>query len=105
MRARGLVMTIVFTAAMLGCTPGSKFIRGFVVKQTPTYAHINLGSDDGIQVGDTLVVWREETTGALSRTVRAGIVRVVHVLDAGHAAVEVLKGNVRERDQVEKRIR
>lgn len=104
MSAKVFVIAIASTAPILGCTPGSTFIRGSVIMQTATEAHINLGSEDGIQLGDTLVVWREEAAGASSRTVRVGMIRVVRVLER-HAAVEVLRGNLRERDRVEKRVR
>lgn len=64
----------------------------------------DLGSDDGIQVGDTLAVWRRESSGAtVSRTVLVGSARATRILDEHHAAVEVLKGSLQELDSVEKK--
>lgn len=90
---------------IVGCFGGSSIIKGSVVMRTDSEAHINLGSEDGIQVNDTLSMYREERGSTLSsRTVRVGKVRVVRILDASHAAVAILSGNVREHDSVEKKI-
>jgi len=94
------------TTLFLGCSLGSSVIKGSVIMQTATEAHINLGSDDGLKVGDTLIVWRDEraSTGT-TRTVRVGMVRVVRILDESHSIVDVLAGTLRERDTVEKKKR
>ncbi|MEK9139070.1 MAG: hypothetical protein AAB393_18275 [Bacteroidota bacterium] len=100
------VATLSLALFIAGCFAGSSIVKGYVVMRTSSEAHINLGSDDGIQLGDTLVVWREEKSGAPGgRTVRSGRVKVVRLLDKNHAAVEVLSGNLRERDRVEKQVR
>ena len=97
----------MFTSVMIvGCSVGPSVIKGTVIMRTPTEAHINLGSEDGIQVGDTLTVWRDESQrGSRTRNVRIGEVRVVKVIDKNYSAVEVLKGNPYERDIVEKKAR
>jgi hypothetical protein len=100
------VATISLTLFIAGCFAGSSIVKGHVVMRTNSQAHINLGSDDGIQVGDTLTVYREERGRSLSsRTVRVGKVRVARILDTDHAAVEVLTGTLQERDTVEKQTR
>ena len=97
--------TISLALFIAGCFAGSSIVKGYVVMRTTSEAHINLGGDDGIQVGDTLTVWRQESSGATTnRTVRVGIVRVTKLLDDHNAAVEILAGGVRERDSVEKKI-
>lgn len=97
----------IFTGLMIvGCSVGPSVIKGTVIMRTPTEAHINLGSDDGVQVGDTLTVWRDESRAkSITRNVRTGEVRVTKVIDKNYSAVEVLKGTVYERDIVEKKAR
>jgi hypothetical protein len=91
---------------VVGCSLGPSVVKGTVIMRTPTEAHINLGSDDGIQVGDTLSVWRDEGRAkSVTRNVRTGEVRVTKVIDKNYSAVEVLKGTVYERDIVEKKTR
>lgn len=98
--------TVSLALFIAGCFAGSSIVKGYVVMRTSSEAHIDLGSDDGIQVGDTLTVYREERGNSLSsRTVRAGKVRVARILDTDHAAVEVLTGTLQERDTVEKQTR
>ena len=95
--------TFVVALVIAGCFAGSTVVKGSVVMRIKSEAHINLGSADGIQVGDTLTVYREEGgSSSSSRTVRVGKVRVARILDASHATVEVLSGTVQERDVVEK---
>jgi hypothetical protein len=101
-----IAATVSLAVFITGCFTGSSIVKGYVVMRTNSEAHINLGSDDGIQVGDTLTVYREERGNSLSsRTVRVGKVRVARILDADHAAVEVLRGTLQERDAVEKKTR
>jgi hypothetical protein len=97
----------IFTSLMIvGCSVGPSVIKGTVIMRTPTEAHINLGSDDGVQVGDTLTVWRDENRATSStRLVRAGKIRVLRVIDRSYSAVEVLQGTVYEHDTVEKKMR
>ena len=71
--------------------------------KTETESFINLGGDDGIEVGDTLSVWRDQNVRKMTRTVRVGEVRVMKILDKNHSAVEMLNGKLNEQDVVEKR--
>ena len=98
-------ISIMTMLIIVGCSGGQSIIKGTVVMRTGTEAHINLGSDDGIQIGDTLSVWRDETSGRTkTRNVRVGEVRVIKILGKNYSAVEILKGNLNEQDVVEKRL-
>lgn len=100
-------LLVVFTSLIIvSCSVGPSVIKGTVVMRMPTEAHINLGSEDGIEVGDTLTVWRDESRAkSLTRNVRTGEIRVTKVTDKNYSTVEILKGTVYERDIVEKRER
>lgn len=100
MTCGGLVLVVLLVVSCFG----SNLIKGSVVMRTDSEAHIVLGSDDEIQVGDTLTVWRQEHSGATTRTVPVGTVRAIRILDEGHSAVEVVRGSIRERDLVEKKV-
>ena len=101
-----VILTMLTVSLLLGCSLGSNVTKGSVIMRTASEAHINLGGDDGLQVGDTLTVWRDERyAGRTTRTVRVGKVRVVRLLDERHSVVEVLTGTLQERDTVEKKIR
>ena len=100
------MLAVVASLMIIGCAVGPSVIKGTVIMRTTTEAHINLGSDDGIEVGDTLTVWRDESRAKpLTRNVPAGKVRVTKVIDKNYSAVEILKETVSERDIVEKRAR
>lgn len=89
-----------------GCSAGPNDIPGTFVMRIPTEAHINLGNHDGIQVGDTLTEWRDESRGATrTRNLRIDEVKVVRVNDQAHSVVEILRGKPEERDTVEMRSR
>ena len=98
-------MIIIASIVVAGCSSASSVIGGLVVMRTEKEAHINLGSDDGIQVGDTLTVFRSEPTAPGIRNVRVGFVKVTKLMDGNYSAVEVLTGTLYERDIVEKRNR
>ncbi len=103
MKPASICNALITTVLVVACSAGFRVIKGSVIIRTPTEARIDLGSEDGIQVGDTLTVWREERReGTSTRTVRVGTVRVASMLDREHATVEVLTGSLRERDRVEK---
>lgn len=69
--------------------------------RTSMEAHINLGGDDGIHVGDTLSVWRDQTVGKVTRNYRVGEVKVTKILGNNYASAEVVTGNVNGNDVVE----
>lgn len=62
------IVILVATFGIVGCYSGQSVTKGTIVMRTATEAHINLGGDDGIQVGDTLSVWRDQTVGKVTRT-------------------------------------
>lgn len=83
--------------------PRTEAIKGSIVMLDSAGAHIDLGKESGLVVGDTLTVYREEPiTSHQTRTVRVGRVRVTKYLDNKYSAVEVLEGSVREDDRVER---
>ncbi len=99
-----LGLMIIASLLVQGCSSGPSVIKGSVIMRTADGAHINLGSDDGIQLGDTLTVFHNETPiGGNSRSVRAGKVKVIKILDKNYSAVEVIEGTLDERDTVEKK--
>ena len=98
------LLAMIAVVIIAGCSSTPSVLKGTVVMRTATEAHINLGSDDGIQVGDTLSVWRDETSGRIkTRNVRVGEVKVIKILGKNYSAVELLRGNLNEQDVVEKR--
>jgi hypothetical protein len=99
-----IIVAILSSVAIVGCAVSPSVIKGVVVMRTPTEVHVNLGSADGVQVGDTLTVFRSEPWATTQRNVRVGMVRVVKILDKNYSAVEVLRGTLYERDIVEKRV-
>jgi hypothetical protein len=50
------VVILVLTLGIAGCSCGQSVTKGTIVMRTETESYINLGYDDGIQVGDTLSV-------------------------------------------------
>lgn len=99
---RSSIAILAVALSVIGCYSGQSVTKGTIVMRTPTEAHINLGGDDGIRVGDTLSVWRDQTVGKVTRNIRVGEVKVTKILGNNYAAVEVLTGNVNENDVVEK---
>lgn len=99
-------VVLALTLFVVSCSLGPSVIRGAVVMRTATEAHINLGSEDGIQAGDTLAVWRDESRGkSATRNINVGEVTVTKVIDKNYSAVEVLRGTLYERDIVETKAR
>ncbi len=83
--------------------PRAEMIKGSVVMLDSAGAHIDLGKESGLVIGETLIVYREvPITGHQTQTDRVGIVRVTKYLDNKYSAVEVLEGSVREGDRVER---
>ena len=97
------VVIIVLMLSIIGCSCGGSVLKGTIVMRTETESYINLGYDDGIKLGGTLSIWRDQSVGKTIGNVSVGKVRVIKILDKNHAAVEALKGNLNEQDIVEKR--
>jgi hypothetical protein len=98
------ILILASTLGVAGCSCGENFTKGTIVMRTETESYINLGYDDGILMGDTLNVWRNQSIGKTTRNVNVGKVKVVKILDKNHSAVEAVKGNLNELDIVEKHI-
>lgn len=105
---RKIYLIIVVSSIVLwitACSPSSRVVKGNVMMRTTSEAHVDLGADDGIHVGDTLAVYREEPLSSHeTRTRRVGLVRVIKLIDKDYSAVEVLEGSLKEGDTVEKQI-
>lgn len=87
----------------ISCAGRQSTIQGTVLMRTESEAHVNLGSDDGVSVGDTLTVYRNDNpSGTYTRPVRVGTARVIKILDSHHSNVEVIHGGIYEHDVVEK---
>lgn len=100
---KNIAVTILF-GLFFGCAGQTSVIQGTVQMRTDSEAHINIGSDDGIVVGDTLIVYHNENpSGTYTRPVRTGEVKVIKILDPHHAAVSIIYGGIYERDVVEKK--
>lgn len=96
---KNIAVTILF-GLFFGCDGQTSVIQGTVQMRTDSEAHINIGSDDGIVIGDTLIVYHNENP---SGPVQTGEVKVIKILDPHHAAVSIIYGGIYERDVVEKK--
>lgn len=100
-----VIVIILLIMSLTGCSLSSSVIRGYVVMRTPSETHINLGSADGVHLGDTLTAFRADPGAPGVRSVRVGLVRVTKIMSNSYSEVEVLRGTLYERDIVEKRVR
>jgi hypothetical protein len=96
---------IILLLAIAGCYSLQHSTRGTVMMRTATEGYINLGNADGINVGDTLKLFRRQQVGRTTQNICMGEAKVTRILDDKHAAVEPLNGNLIEQDIVEKRHR
>jgi hypothetical protein len=85
-----------------GCAAGNTIVEGTVAMRTTAEFRTDVGSAEGIKVGDTLTVWRGERRPVF-RNIRAGTARVVRLIDQHHSAIEILSGTLWEHDIVQKR--
>jgi hypothetical protein len=107
MDTKSIVLGVLLIAVLIAaCSTAPSVLKGTVIMKTETEAHINLGSVNGIQMGDTLSVWRDEQSpkGA-SRSYQVGTVKVIRFFDTTSAAVAIITGALREGDRVEKTAR
>ena len=100
MRARLIEVAVVLLAVgFIGCSAESLVARGYVTGRTANGFIISIGSDDGIQNGDTLRIVRPFSSNVKEI---AGKVMVVRVLGNNSSAIEVLNGRILPGDRIEK---
>jgi hypothetical protein len=106
-----------------GCSGSRETMRGSAVMKIDDEAHISIGSDDGIKVGDTLTVYRTiidaragdpdnpqtyrtlEAKDITVQKLRVGEVKVIRIFNEHYSAVKLLEGLIADGDIVEKSAR
>ena len=96
------VLVILLAAGFIGCSTESFVARGYVTGHTANGFIISIGSDDGIQAGDTLRIVRPFSTNVKEI---AGKVVVVRVIGDNSSVIEVLNGTIEPGDRIEKWVR
>ena len=96
------VLVILLAAGYIGCSAESLVARGYVTGRTANGFIISIGSDDGIQTGDTLRIVRPFSSNVKEI---AGKVMVVRVLGDNSSVIEVLNGRIEPGDRIEKWVR
>lgn len=104
-----------------GCSTSHDTMRGSVVMKLDNEAHICIGSEDGVQVGDILLVYRVKLDGEVwlsdyqqryptaipkrvnYQKVKVGEVEVTEIFNQHFAAVKLISGELQGSDVVEKR--
>ena len=103
-----------------GCSTTHETMRGSVLMKLDDEAHICIGSDDGIQMGDVLFVYRikvdnqwwlpeyQQRVPTATRKkinyqrVKVGEVRLTEIFDEHFAAVRLISGELQGSDIVER---
>ena len=93
------VAALLLAAGFMGCSAESLVARGYVTERTANGFIISIGSDDGIQTGDTLRIVRPFST---KKTILAGKVEVVQVLGDNSSVIKILRGAIISGDRIEK---
>lgn len=96
------VPVILLAVRFIGCSAESLVARGYVTGHTASGFIISVGSEDGIQTGDTLRIARPFST---KKTVIAGKVRVIQLVGTNSSIIKVLSGNILPGDRIEKWVR
>ena len=118
------VMLIVLAAAsfavmLSACSVSHETMRGSVVMAFEKEAHICIGSEDGIQVGDRVLIYRTKQVPSTKEAivpdrsggyrpkvryekVKVGTARVTEILSEHYAAIELIEGDLQANDIVEK---
>lgn len=119
---RALLMLVCFAAVggiLVGCSVGPQTMRGSVVMAFDREAHICKGSEDGLQVGDRVAIYRTkqvssavgpvvpDQSGGYSprlryENIKVGTARVTEILSRHYASIEIIEGEVVTNDIVEK---
>lgn len=112
----------VFAAIVAACSPGHEVMRGSVVMMVQNGAHICLGSEDGVRVGELLTIYRTKEIPLPNEPmvpdgsgryqprvkhelVKVGMARVTAILGEHYAAIELIEGELEASDIVEKQRR
>ena len=113
--------SLVLFTLVSGCSTGHETMRGSVLMKLDNEAHICIGSNDGIRVGDLLYVYRikvnkqwwlseyqqqyptAEPRKVNYQKIKVGEVRVAEIFDEHFAAVKLISGELQGSDIVEKR--
>ena len=116
-----IVLVVLLSLALLisGCSANHETMRGSVVMAFERQAHICIGSEDGLQVGDRVVIYRvtqvpstkeaivpDRSSGYRPKVryekVKVGTARVIEILSEHYAAIELIEGELLANDIVEK---
>lgn len=114
-----LVVLLSLTLLISGCSANHETMRGSVVMAFERQAHICIGSEDGLQVGDRVVIYRvtqvpstkeaivpDRSSGYRPKVryekVKVGTARVIEILSEHYAAIELIEGELLANDIVEK---
>lgn len=113
---------IVAGSTIHGCSFSHEAMHGSVVMTVRNEAHICLGSEDGIRVGELLTVYRTTEVPLTNEPMvpdrsgrynprskfsllKVGTARVTEVLSDHYAAIELVEGEMLPNDIVEKQRR
>lgn len=94
-------------------------MRGSVVMAFEKQAHICMGSEDGLQVGDQIAIYRVQQIPSTKEVivpdrsrgyrpkvryerVKVGTAKVIEILSEHYAAIELIEGELLTNDIVEK---
>jgi hypothetical protein len=115
-----LVVLTSLTLVMSGCSANHETMRGSVVMALEKEAHICIGSEDRLQVGDRVTIYRTKQVPSTKEAVvpdrsggyrpkmryekvKVGTARVSEILSEHYAAIELIEGDLQENDIVEKK--
>ena len=93
------IAVVLLAAGFIGCSAESLVARGYVTERTANGFIISIGSDDGIQTGDTLRIVRPFSSNVKEI---AGKVMVVRVLGDNSSVIKILTGKIISGDRIEK---
>lgn len=112
------VLALPLVVVLIGCSISHETMRGSVVMKLEKEAHVCIGSEDGISVGDELTVYRTKQVPVTREPVvpdqrgknyprtkyekvKVGRARVTAILNEHYAAIEVTEGELEMSDIVE----
>ncbi len=122
--SRLLTMIVAIAVAVIvsGCSANHETMRGSIVMVLDKEAHICLGSQDGIRVGERVLIYRTkeipstkeaivpDRSGTYKRRtkytmVKVGTAEVTEILSEHYAAIKIIEGEFQPNDIVEKQWR
>lgn len=117
-----MILVLSLILVFSGCSTSHETMRGSVLMKLDDEAHICIGSDDGIGVGDVLFVYRIKVDNQLwlldyqlryptanakkvsYQKVKVGEVKVTEIFNEHFAAVKLISGELQGSDIVERRL-